>query len=242
MKRLIAIVSLIWLSFFSLEAQGFRPRFEVGANFAIPSFKTGAKEVHTGIQEGLRLGIGIEYQFNEVDYMTTGLNYHIGGADQINPKNQLFTDKSTSFPSKPFYEFTEAELTTKVFSIPLKYGVHIPLSNNWDFPKGAVSIEGGVYVSYIYSAESLASTEAFIEKGRFSPLEKKYSNTRTDLYSKRGDTSLNRFGGGLNFEIALDIHMFYLKLGYNYDLINLYKSSQNQWKNRDIYATIGIRL
>ncbi len=126
MKKLFLTACVAVLGAFSLNAQGFAFRAEVGGNLATRKISTNQASMQPNSRMGLRFGFAGEYAFSKTAFLSGGLNYTMGGT-KIGKDN-----------GKDHY-----------LTIPVNIGARFQVADNF-----ALSIEGGPYAAVLLAANA----------------------------------------------------------------------------------------
>ncbi len=227
MKKLFLTACIAVATAFSANAQKVTVRAEVGGNITNVDSKIKDHKLSSDVLVGVRAGAGVEFNFAEMIYAATGLNYHMGGSERSIDLGKGFLNKDKSATLKN---------RTHTLSIPINLGVRVPLG---DF---AVSAEVGPYVAYTLST-----------KGSVEGLGEDIFNKLTDGKDIDLKDLRNQFEAGVGASVAGEYKSFYLRLGTTWGLTNMAKVPEDavqkalninvdDLKNHEFYLTFGIRF
>ncbi len=222
MKKFLLAVCIAAVSAVGLNAQGIHLRAEVGGNFTNVDQKIKDKSIDPSSLTGFRAGVGVELGFMPFVYTATGLNYKMGGSERSFNNIEAFLKQSG-----------EVETRNHSLSVPLNLGLRVPVVPGLF----SVSVEGGVYVAYMLSAES--SSVSNISKEVSGVWKEFKESSTTDLL--KGD-NLKRFEAGLGASVAAHYKSLYLRLGTTYGLTEMSKISEESVKNHEFYICLGLRF
>ncbi len=191
---------------------------------------------------GFRAGLGLDYHLNEMLYLSTALDYHLAGAEDV-PDQPLESFYELNQLSEKDYSIEGTKIKSHALSIPFNLGVNLP----FNFEDCLLSVEGGPYLAYILStkayvvkAKNSVSLDKELKPGlSFSTGEGIVNDALSKYYQL---DNLNHLEMGLGLALRLSTKSFYARLGANFGLTNMYKDKANTLRNRDYYITVGFSL
>ncbi len=204
MKKLILSACVALAGAFCLNAQNLSYRVEVGGNIAGKYVLKGkSPDYKYAPVYGARVGLALEYALSPNMYLASGLNYRMAGLKTTVPQ----------MGKRPKMTITDRDHN---LSLPINFGGRFQVARDF-----ALSLEGGPFVAWTFSAKRDMGVKAFDNKDR-----------------KRLE-----FGAGIALAAEYQ-NRYFLRIGTDYGLTNIKEDTRTKLEtgSNEVYLTFGVRF